>query len=155
MNVLNRHILGEESCRVLSLLGAKNRLVADALARAFRGLAGRVESAQKHGGRPGFYCCGPCSAAYWRNLANDLFPHSEEHLHQGLALLMKLRMGGGQWRRFPFFYTCLVLTEIGPRLAKFEMRYAAAYWQSNLKKLSLADSRTARRRAAVGQRLLE
>ena len=148
------HILGEETCRVLSLLNVKDPFVAEALARAVSGLAGRIEEAQHHGGQQGFYCCGPCSAAFWRNLAGGLFPHSEEQLRQGLAMLMNLRAGGGKWRRFPFFYTCLVLTEIGPGLAKAEMQYAAPYWHRNLKKLSQTGSSTAQRRSAVGRRLL-
>ncbi|MGO9203940.1 MAG: hypothetical protein ACLQM8_25750 [Limisphaerales bacterium] len=72
-----------------------------------------------------------------------------------LADLKTLRAGAGKWRRFPFFYTCLALTEIGPGLASAEMRYAAAYWQRNLKRLSLAEGDVPKRRAAVGQRLLE
>ena len=50
---------------------------------------------------------------------------------------------------------CLALTEIGPGLARSEMQYAASYWRNNLKKLTASESSIARRRAAVGQRLLE
>ncbi len=42
-----------------------------------------------------------------------------------------------------------------PELAKGEMQYAALYWRNNLKRLAAAGSSVARRRAAVGQRLLE
>jgi hypothetical protein len=149
------HILGEESCRALLLLGGNDPLTKSALRRAVRGLAARIEEWEKRGNSPGFYCCGACSAAYWRNLATGLMPCSDERLRLGLGELMNLRHGGGKWRRFPFFYTCLALTEIGPRLAKTEMQYAAIYWQRNLKKLSLADDRASKRRAAVGQRLLK
>ena len=148
------HILGEECCRVLALLCVKNKLVKDALDRAVRGLSPRIAEWETTVGVPGLYCCGTCSAAYWRNLANGLLPRSEERLRLGLGELKKLRTDGGRWRRFPFFYTCLVLTEIGPCLAKDEMQYAAPYWQSNLKKLSAARERVSKRRTAVGQRLL-
>ena len=149
------HILGEESCRVLALLGVKSKPVKDALHRAVCGLSPRIEEWDTSLGRPGFYCCGTCSAAYWRNLANGLLPRSEQRLRQGLEELKKLRIGDHRWRRFPFFYTCLVLTEIGPLLARHEMQYAALYWQRNLKKFFAARDRVSKRRAAVGQRLLE
>jgi hypothetical protein len=149
------HILGEESCRVLSLLGVKDRAVEDSLNRAVSGLAPRIEEWEQRENCLGFYCCGACSSAYWRTLAAGLLPRSDKRLRLGLARLAGLRNGGGKWRRFPFFYTCLVLTEIGPRLARAEMQYAARYWQRNLRKLSLAGTRTAQRRAAVGLKLLE
>lgn len=149
------HILGEECCRVLALLALKEPAVKDALARAVSGMAARLEESERRGCNPGFYCCGACSAAYWRNLAIGLLPQAEERLRRGLADLKTLRAGAGKWRRFPFFYTCLALTEIGPGLARAEMRYAAVYWQRNLKRLSLAEGDVPKRRAAVGQRLLE
>lgn len=149
------HILGEESCRVLHLLNIKGRQVQEALTRAVRGLTARIEETEGRGCPVGFYCCGACTAAYWRNLANGLLPRSEERLRAGLKQLANLRSGGGKWRRFPLFYTCLVLMEIGPRLAKAEMQYAALYWQRNLKKLSPKEGRSAVRRAAVGLHLLE
>lgn len=149
------HILGEEACRVLHLLNIEDRQVQHALARAVRGLTTRIADAEVRGCPSGFYCCGACTAAYWRNLANGLLPRAEERLSAGLTELANLRSGGGKWRRFPFFYTCLVLTEIGPGLAKAEMQYAALYWQRNLKKLTLTEGRSAVRRAAVGHLLLE
>jgi hypothetical protein len=149
------HILGEESCRVLVLLGLSDPLVNEAVARAVRGLAARVDESEERGHCPGIYCCGACSAAYWRNLTAGLLPRSEELLRLGLAELKTLRAGGGKWRRFPFFYTSLVLTEIGPHLARDEMRYAAEYWRRNLKKFCLSEGSVSKRRAAVGKRLLE
>jgi hypothetical protein len=149
------HILGEECCRVLFLLGVKDQPVKDALSRAVRGLAARLEEAERRGYDTGLYCCGTCSAAYWRTLAIHLLPRAGERLRLGLKELKQLRSGNGKWRRFPFYYTCLALTEIGPELAKSEMQYAALYWRNNLKKLASAEGPVARRRAAVGQRLLE
>lgn len=149
------HILGEESCRVLFLLDVKDPTVQACLSRAVCGLCARFEESEKRGQNPGLYCCGTCSAAYWRTLAIGLLPRAEERLRLGLDKLKDARAGAGKWGRFPFFYTCLALTEIGPDLAQGEMQYAAAYWQRNLKRLSLAEGQTSKRRAAVGQRLLE
>ena len=149
------HILGEECCRVIALLDVRNRQVRNALDRAKSGLSQKIDQWETCRRSPGLYCCGTCSAAYWRNLAIGLLPRSEERLRLGLRGLRKLRTRDGRWRRFPFFYTCLVLTEIGPHLARDEMQYAAPYWQRNLNKLSTASGRVWKRRAAVGQRLLE
>lgn len=150
------HILSEESCRVISLLGVKDEAVKNSLNRALQGFIARKKEAERRGYcESGTYCCGTCSAAYWRNLAIRLLPRAEERLRLGLKELKRLRRGNGQWRRFPFYYTCLALTEIGPDLARGEMQYAAWYWQNNLKKLATAKNCLARRRAAVGQRLLE
>jgi hypothetical protein len=149
------HILGEECCRILSLLKLKEPSIQEALKRALCGLGARIDDSEKRGYRAGFYCCGPCSAAYWRNLANGLLPRAEERLSLGLTELKRLRMSTGRWRRFPFFYTCLVLTEIGPVLARDEMQHASAYWERNLNRLSAAPDSRSQRRAAVGRRLLE
>jgi hypothetical protein len=149
------HILGEEACRVLALLRVNRRPVNDSFKRAVSGLAARIQEAETCGSPCGFYCCGACTAAYWRNLAAGLLPRAEARLVLGLAGLRNLRCGNGRWRRFPFFYTSLALTEIGPGLAKAEMQYTAGYWARNLTRLARAEGRASKRRAAVGQRLLE
>ena len=149
------HILGEESCRILTLLQVKDQQVRASLNRAVQGLVARLEEAERRGYCLGTYCCGTCSAAYWRNLAIGLLARAEERLRLGLNQLKRVRKDNGTWRRFPFLYTCLALTEIGPELAKSEMQYAALYWQKNLRRFSSSESCIARRRAAVGRRLLE
>lgn len=149
------HLLGEESCRVLAALQVNDANVRAALHRAVNGMAARLEEADRRGFSTGLYCCGTCAAGYWRNLALNLFPRAEERLRRGLRELRDLRCGGARWRRFPFYYTSLALTEIGPDLAKPEMQYAAARWQRILPRLAAARSPVALRRAAVGRRLLE
>jgi hypothetical protein len=149
------HLLGEECCRILTVLQVNGRPVQAALSRAVQGMADRLESAERRGYSTGIYCCGTCSTGYWRNLAINLFPRAEERLRLGLDGLRPLRSGDGRWRRFPFYATCLALTEIGPDLARTEMQYAAARWRRILPRLAAAESPIAQRRAAVGQRLLE
>lgn len=149
------HVLGEESCRVLHLLGVRLKEVKSAHARALAGIARRIDESEKAGYPPGFYCCGTCTVAYWRNLATGRLPRSEERLRQGLGQLGKLRRGDGLWRRFPFYYTSLALTEITPGLAREEAQYAAARWEQVLKRLSRADDVYSRRRTAIGRRILE
>jgi hypothetical protein len=149
------HILGEEGCRILTLLRVTDEQVRGSLKRAVQGFVARLEEAERRGYGAGTYCCGTCSAAYWRNLAIHRLPRAEERLRLGLDELKQAHSGNGKWRRFPFYYTCLALTEIGPELAKDEMQYAALCWRKSLRRLSSAESPIDQRRAAVGQRLLE
>lgn len=148
------HHLGEESCRVLSALGVKDKEVKAALDRAVAGMSARLDESEHQGGAIGLYCCGTCSAGYWRNLACSRFPRAEERLQKGLDHLKQNRASDGKWRRFPFYYTSLALIEIGPDLAKAELQYAAKHWDMILPKLSRTKNSFAQRRAAVGQRLL-
>jgi hypothetical protein len=149
------HLLGEECCRILIALPLKDRNVQASLDRAVRGMSDRLEETDRRGLSTGIYCCGTCAAGYWRNLATGLFPRAEERLRTGLVGLKQLRCGDGQWRRFPFFYTCLALTEIGADRAQAEMQYAAERWVRILPRLSSAKDPFVQRRAAVGRRLLE
>lgn len=151
------HLLGEEGCRLLTLLGVEQTAVQSALARAVAGMTARLVEAEARGQRTsGLYCCGTCTAGYWRNLALGLYPQAEATLRAGLAHLAGLRRPDGTWRRFPFFFTSLALTEIDPALTRAELRHAAPRWRKLLPRLERAASRDAiaRRRAAVGDRLL-
>lgn len=149
------HCLGEEACRILQALPAPSPAAQAALQRATVGMSARLEEAERRGQSTAIYCCGTCSAGYWRNLKTALFPRAEERLREGLRLLKTHRCGAGQWSRFPFYHTSLALTDLGPELAGDEMRYAAERWRQLLPRLGRTADRFARRRIAVGRRLLE
>lgn len=117
------HILGEETSRALILLGIDNALVRNALHRATRGMQARLNASVKR--NRGFYCCGTCTAALWRHLTAGGLDHSATRLRNGVTVLKKYRDGHGRWRRFPFYYTLLALTEIDTVVAKAEISYAA------------------------------
>jgi len=148
------HILGEECCRLLALLQVKDRHVQEAQQAALAGITARLNDAEARGCGIGMYCCGKCSCAYWRNLVVNRIPRREERLAEGMKALAQSRTGDTKWRRFPFYYTCLVLTEIGTKEAKAEMHYAAPFWEKNLKQLASSKECYARRRFAIGERLL-
>lgn len=150
------HLLGEESCRLLALLRVEDAAVQAALARAIDGMRARLADAEARGQCTSVYCCGTCAAGYWRNLALGMFPRAPERLRTGLARLKQQRNPDGTWQRFPFYYTCLSLTEIGPDLAGAEMRHAAVRWRKILPRLErdAAHAPLARRRAELGWRLL-
>jgi hypothetical protein len=150
------HLLGEESCRLLALLCVDDVAVQAALARAIDGMRGRLAEAEARGQCTAVYCCGTCAAGYWRNLAQGMFPRADERLRTGLARLKQQRNPDGTWRRFPFYYTCLSLTEIGPGLAGAELRHAAKRWPAILSRLErqAEHDSLAARRVELGRRLL-
>jgi hypothetical protein len=122
-----RHILGEESSRVLRWLRVPDRSVARALDAADEGLmrclARAAEDPRKR--NPGLYCCGKCSVGLWRNLLAGGLNRREERLRQGALHLRSVRDGNHGWRKFPFWYTVLALSEMESTEARAELKHAA------------------------------
>jgi hypothetical protein len=77
----------------------------------------------------------------------------EARLRGGLTHLREHRDGSGRWRRFPFYYTLLALTEIPGRAAGREIRYAAPGLERMLKRRARG-GRFETRRRAVAERIL-
>ncbi|MGH9218127.1 MAG: hypothetical protein ACRD1W_02425 [Vicinamibacterales bacterium] len=75
---------------------------------------------------PGLFCCGKCSVGLWRNLLAGGLDRQEERLQRGAAHLRSMRDGKAGWRRFPFWYTVLALSEMDNSEARTELKYAAA-----------------------------
>jgi hypothetical protein len=122
-----RHVLGEESSRVLRQLGVRDARVTRALAAADEGLFQCLARAAEDPRRtnPGLYCCGKCSVGLWRNLLAGGLDRQEERLRRGATHLGSMRKGNSQWRTFPFWYTVLALSEMENAEARAELRYAA------------------------------
>src|SRR5262245_12478050 len=122
-----RHILGEESSRALRQLDVRDRGVARALDAADEGLrrclARAVEDPRNR--NPGLFCCGKCSVGLWRNLLSGGLDRREERLRRGASHLRSMRSGEDQWRRFPFWYTVLALSEMDSVEARTELKHAA------------------------------
>jgi hypothetical protein len=70
-----------------------------------------------------------------------------------MARLKMLRNGKGGWQRFPFHYTLLALTEVGPEIADDELKYAADECERRLKRKP-GNSMYAQRRHDVMARAL-
>lgn len=122
-----RHILGEEASRALRLLGVRDRGVTQALAAADDGLMqclARAE-ADPRNGNPGLFCCGKCSVGVWRNLLSGGLDRHEERLQRGAGHLRSVRDDEHGWRKFPFWYTVLALSEMDTPDAKAELTHAA------------------------------
>jgi hypothetical protein len=122
-----RHILGEEASRALRHLRVRDPNVTRALERADEGLLRCLARAAEDPRRnnPGLYCCGKCSVGLWRNLLAGGLDRHEERLRRGAAHLHSMRDGERHWRRFPFWYTVLALSEMDTTEARRELKYAA------------------------------
>jgi hypothetical protein len=133
------HIIGEEACRALVLLGINTIEVREALNRANGTLDELLQRHEKGAQAAGTYCCGTCSVALWRNLLTHGPGKAERRLAAGMKALKDMRKGDGKWSRFPFHYTLLALSEMDVPSALAEMRYAAPACERALK----APARTA------------
>jgi hypothetical protein len=122
-----RHIVGEEASRALRLLRVRDRSVKGALDAADEGLMRCLARAANdpRNQNPGLYCCGKCSVGLWRNLLSGGLTRGEERLRRGAGHLRAARDGQQGWRRFPFWYTVLALSEMDMPDAKAELKYAA------------------------------
>jgi len=152
------HVLGEEACRALILLDVPLASVRDALGSATEGMLERLRKAEqreRNCGRPwlGQYCCGTCTIGLWRHLAVGGLEDTDRHLAAGMKALRARRLGNGRWRRFPFHYALLVLSEVDARGAVAEMRYVAPLLERLLKRRPKDDPYDTRRRA-VAERVL-
>ena len=123
-----RHILGEEASRALRQLRVRDPNVTRALDGADRGLMRCLEraAADTRHANPGLFCCGKCSVGLWRNLLAGGLDRREERLRRGASHLRSMRDGEHKWRRFPFWYTVLALSEMDSAEARAELKYAAS-----------------------------
>jgi hypothetical protein len=127
-----RHILGEEASRALRQLRVRDPNVTRALERADSGLMRCLERAEKdpRNGNPGVFCCGKCSVGVWRNLLAGGLDRQEERLRRGASHLRAMHDSEHQWRKFPFWYTVLALSEMDSAEAKRELKHAAPALES-------------------------
>jgi hypothetical protein len=121
-----RHILGEEAARALRQLGVRDRIVTSALDRADEGLQRCLTRwiNERGQGNPGTYCCGRCTVGLWRNLTAGGLDRQDERLQRGVEHLRQSRDGKGGWRRYPFWYTVLALSEMDFSAASDELKYS-------------------------------
>jgi hypothetical protein len=148
------HILGEEASRLIYKLGVKDKAVSKAITASNKGFETAMKRNLYIGNKEGRYCCANCTAAYWRNLAAGGLKNQRKRLELGMKFLNKLRDGKGRWRKMPFYYTLLALSEIKSPLAKRELEYAAPGLEKLLKRFKDKDKYEKRRRKLV-EKILE
>jgi hypothetical protein len=129
-NAGKSHILGEESCRALILLNVNRVGVEKALQMATEGMIRRLIADRTKG----TYCCGTCTVSYWRHLAVGGLENQAKELKAGMANLKAHRDGKSRWRRYPFYYTLLALSEIDLPSVKAELKYAAPVMERAMKR---------------------
>jgi hypothetical protein len=127
--------------------------VKEALEKANGGMLRRLRQTEDSDKVHGMYCCGICSVAYWRNVMVAGLDRNEERLTAGMAALRARRTDDGRWRRFPFYYTLLALSEMNLGPALDEMRYTAPLLERYVKK-KVTDSRFSERRHIICERIL-
>jgi hypothetical protein len=151
-----RHILGEESARALRRLDVRDARVNRALANADEGLMRCLvrAAADPRNGNPGLFCCGKCSVGLWRNLLAGGLDRHGERLQRGADHLRSMRDGAHQWRRFPFWYTVLALSEMDNAEARSELQYAAPALEQTASR-AVPSSLYARRRHELAVRTLK
>jgi hypothetical protein len=149
-----RHIIAEESCRVLRKLKEPTAEVESALATASTNMADHILPKVDAANHPGTYCCGKCTVAFWRNIEAGSFNEPEHRLDDGVQFLHQHRDGEGGWRRFPFHYTLLALCEVDSTAAKAEIKYAADAIRAKLARAPITEL-YAQRRHDVMRRALE
>lgn len=154
------HILGEETCAALYRLGVASPETQGALKRARQGIFRRLEQTEVQGEWSGVYCCGTCSVALWRHLSASGDAGDARRIENGLAELKRSRDGKGRWRRFPFYYTLLALSEIDAPAAQDEISYAVRVIERAFSRLKHQAekgdfSEHERRRCALLDRILE
>lgn len=146
------HVLGQESCRTLLLLDVSLAGVKAALEKATAGFMPRLKQYVK--ANEGTYCCATCSCAFWRHLSAGGLENGERLLTNGIKTLRSFRDGKGRWKRFPFYYTLLVLNEVKLPAALKEMQYAAPACERLLKRETKKD-KISKRRRILAERVLE
>lgn len=120
------HILGEESIRALYLLNADDIKIKNTLSKAKFGINEVLQRNYKAGNyAEGTFCCGKCTVALWRNLSAEGVGKNKKYFESGFKYLKSLRDGKGRYKRFPFFYTMLALSDIDLPQSKEEIKYAS------------------------------
>jgi len=105
------HVLGEEAVRALALWKHKSGWDHQAAITNVRDRFGLGPERSKRD--PGLFCCAVCSVSRWRALAAAKPDGWEAIIADGLKHLAKNPLTSeGRWKRFPFYYTLLGLSEI-------------------------------------------
>ena len=90
----------------------------------------------------------------WRLAGIDAPVADDAALDHLLSALPEYRDGQGAWRRFPFFFTLLALSELDHPKVREELRYARGACEQKLTRLTTGGD-VALRRIAVTERVLE
>jgi hypothetical protein len=142
------HILSAEAARALLLLDVPTPGAREAIRRTDQRLRRACFATSCIVGE-----CAHATVGLMRYLAAGGLDDAERRLNAHLGMLSQQRDGQGRWRRFPFYYTLLALSEIDLPLAVQERQYAAPACERYLRRATHDDD-IGRRRQAIMQRSL-
>jgi hypothetical protein len=155
-NAAARHIATQEATRALRLLDGLPAAAKRAAERGhellLRGVTSRIDA--RYDGA-GIFCCGNCDVSVWRHLAAGGLNRPEDRLPFAMRTLRQYRDGKGGWRRHPFYYTVLSLTDVITRAgvateaARDELEYAAPAMERRLRRSPSGQAPYAQRRHDV------
>ena len=150
------HVIAEEAGRALRLVETALGEPLEALRQSEARLGERIiRDPCSIVREKGEYCCGPCSVALWRYLNVGGFASLKSSLAKGVRHLEPHRVEGGGWRRFPFYYTCLALVEVGSPAARRELTVHQETCARRLRTNRHRRDRYALRRSELMRRVLE
>ncbi|MCX6092583.1 MAG: hypothetical protein NTX23_06935 [Candidatus Bipolaricaulota bacterium] len=133
--------MSQEAARILHAMSAGSREVEDAVARTAARLGETCYALQ--------HCtigeCAASFAGYMRFLRGTLGGASAPEMTWRLQTLSEHRDGKGRWKRFPAYYTVLVLSEIDLPAARDELVYAAPIWSPPARAASVEEPYARRR----------
>jgi len=140
---------------VLVLLNRELDMKMPDLEKANEGLASIIRSEERRTEIPrGWFCCGKCSVALWRNLTVGGMPSIEGQLAGAGKVLKQHRDGNGGWNRFPFYYTLSALIEMDLKVVGAELKYAVNRMNQLLPRVR-SNSRFGERRKGILKRALD
>ena len=139
-----RNILTAEVARGLFLLVPATPGVREALERANQWLLGMCFADSCVLGE-----CAQSTLGWMRYLAAGALDDAEGRLEAHLQVLSQYRDGRGRWKRFPFYYTLLALSEITLPAAVAEMQYAAPACERSLRRWGTEGRFTSRQKVLL------
>ena len=143
-----RNVLTTEVARALFLLVPATPGVREALDRANRWLLDTCFAGDCVLGE-----CAHSKLGWMRYLAAGALHDAESRLEAHLQTLARHHDGRGRWKRFPFYYTLLVLTEIDLPAARDELRYTAPACERSLCRYGAEGRFTARQKVLLERAL--
>jgi hypothetical protein len=143
-----RNILGGETARALTLFDLPLAEVQGALERLNQNVLQACYARSCVIGE-----CAHATIGLVRYLYVAALDGAERRLGMHIEIISQHRNGNGRWKRFPFYYALLALSEIDLPAAVEELRYAAPACEMLLRR-SPKDDVFSQRRRAILQRVL-
>jgi len=145
-----RNILSAEAARAILLLG----LSSPEMEPALEGVQSKLCAACFAADLCVIGECAHSGVGFMRYLAAGGSSDAAQRLEAHIRSISQHRDGKGRWKRYPFHYTLLALSEIDLPAAQAEIRYAAPALERSMKRQADGEERFKQRRQILMERLL-